>query len=282
MRQRVLTAVVGLGILAVVMLIFNTPGFNAVISALCILAVYELLSAVKCNKPRGLLVLSLTVAAAVPFTGAYIFASVPRFLSALFAVVLLYFIVLLKGFGTLRAEKAALAFFFALIVPVFFCAAVMLRDSFGMAVGGLYLLWALGAAWLTDTGAYFAGIYLGKHKLAPVISPKKTWEGAAGGILAATFCMALVAFLYSLLMYRLGMPIRVDYLRLLLLTPVFSVIGMFGDLAASAVKRQYGVKDFGTMMPGHGGVMDRFDSVLFTMPSVYIAVCNISVVTLLV
>jgi phosphatidate cytidylyltransferase len=92
--------------------------------------------------------------------------------------------------------------------------------------------------------------------------------------------MPLVAFLYSLAMEYAGTPILVNYGLLLLLTPVFTVFGMLGDLAASVIKRQFGVKDFGQIMPGHGGVLDRFDSVLFTLPAVYLVVEYVAVVTL--
>ncbi len=119
-------------------------------------------------------------------------------------------------------------------------------------------------AWITDTCAYFAGRAFGRHKLAPVISPKKTVEGAVGGAVGA----ALLMCVYGLLVGRFtGLAANLPHL--LALGLLCGVVSQLGDLAASAVKREYGLKDYGRIMPGHGGVMDRFDSVLFVAPLVY-------------
>jgi len=152
---------------------------------------------------------------------------------------------------------------------------VYIRDLHGSTQGGFYILVALGAAWLSDTSAYFVGTFFGKRKLAPKVSPKKTIEGTLGGIVISTGLILLIGMIYEA---RLGA--RVDFLALAVLSPVFSVVAMLGDLAASAIKREYGVKDFGTIMPGHGGVLDRFDSVLFTLPAVYVATRYFELITL--
>ena len=130
---------------------------------------------------------------------------------------------------------------------------------------------ALGGAWLSDTGAYFTGRAFGKHKLAPYISPKKTVEGAVGGVIFAEAAMLLLAWLYSLAADALGHPIVVNYAAILIVTPVLSVFSIVGDLSASVIKRQYKVKDYGSIMPGHGGIMDRFDSVLMVAPLIFMA-----------
>ncbi len=121
-------------------------------------------------------------------------------------------------------------------------------------------------AFASDTGAYFIGSAIGRHKLTPKLSPKKSVEGALGGIVTTAVLSAVYAFvcfkIYSL---------DIKYIPVLAAAgAVGSVFGQLGDLAASAVKRQAGIKDYGKLMPGHGGVMDRFDSVLFTLPFVYI------------
>jgi len=129
------------------------------------------------------------------------------------------------------------------------------------------------AAWGCDTGAYFTGITLGRHKLIPALSPKKTVEGTIGGVL---FAMVL-AVSYGAVMTRIS-NIRVandfETFQLLMRYAVIgaggAVFAQFGDLAASAIKRYTKIKDFGHVIPGHGGVMDRFDSVLFTAPAVYL------------
>lgn len=278
MKTRVLSSLVGLVILAVVMVFLDTPLLNATIGLIGILAVLELLGAVGVRKYRGLTALSLVMAVVIPFVRV---GYVRRYVAEIiFVLILAFFVLLLYHSQTMRVEQVAMAFFFSTFVPVFFSCAVYLRDDFGPELGGFYLLVALGAAWLSDTGAYFAGLRFGKRKLAPRVSPKKTVEGSVGGVLVCTLSMLLLAGGYAMVQSLLGVPVTVNYGLLLLLTPVFSVIGMLGDLSASAIKRNFGVKDFGDIMPGHGGILDRFDSVLFTLPSVYVLAHHLPLIRL--
>ncbi len=126
--------------------------------------------------------------------------------------------------------------------------------------GAAWIYFVLAITWIQDTAAYFAGKNLGRHKMAPILSPKKTWEGAAGGllgsILAGTLCVPL-----------LGLPITLAQAALLGL--VGGIAGPLGDLAESMIKRQAGLKDAGNLIPGHGGILDRADSLLFTGPVLY-------------
>ena len=146
-----------------------------------------------------------------------------------------------------------------------------------MSTGGQYLVWIIFiAAWGCDTGAYFAGKTFGrkgKHKLIPTLSPNKTVEGAIGGIVVAS----LLTVLYGAILTRLTSVRAVNEFETFQLLVRYAVIGaggavfaQLGDLAASAIKRYTSIKDFGHIIPGHGGVMDRFDSVLFTAPAVYL------------
>lgn len=111
----------------------------------------------------------------------------------------------------------------------------------------------------TDICAYFSGVFLGKHKLCPVISPKKTWEGAIGGVLGSVILCGVFGLIFC-------KPLLV---HCLIIGFAGSIISMFGDLTASVFKRKMGIKDYGNLIPGHGGILDRFDSVLFTGPIVY-------------
>lgn len=131
--------------------------------------------------------------------------------------------------------------------------------------GKAMLLFALAVVCLTDMMAYFIGMAFGKHKLCPTLSPKKSVEGAAGGLLGGVAAGALVFLLQPWL--KTDFPLWV----FLALSPVCSVLGQIGDLAASAIKREMGIKDFGNIFPGHGGLMDRLDSLLFALPAVYFA-----------
>ena len=163
---------------------------------------------------------------------------------------------------------------------VFFTLAVMLLVPQAMSVivridrmshkdGLFYLIMGLCGAWIADTGAYFTGVAFGKHKLCPEISLKKTIEGFVGGIVTTGIVFAAAFSIYNgefkLLTAALDFAIGA----------VCGVIGTVGDLSASMVKRQIGFKDYGKIMPGHGGLMDRFDSVLFVLPTFYIMVCLI-------
>jgi len=129
----------------------------------------------------------------------------------------------------------------------------------------LWLVWLIFiAAWGCDTGAYFVGRAIGKRKLAPVISPKKTVEGAIGGVvIAASLCV-----LYALILnhFEIWLFDSHYYLWFAAFGAFGAVLGQAGDLSASAVKRKVGIKDYGNIMPGHGGVLDRFDSIIFVAP----------------
>lgn len=124
--------------------------------------------------------------------------------------------------------------------------------------GDAWIYLACTLAWASDTGGYFAGRFLGKRKLYPRVSPKKTWMGSFGGVVAATAGAYLLCWL-------LGAP-SIDPVHLAILAPIVTVIGQMGDLSESLLKRSTGVKDSGSIMPGHGGLLDRVDALLFVVP----------------
>lgn len=136
---------------------------------------------------------------------------------------------------------------------------------------GMFFVWLIFiSAWGCDTGAYFVGIAFGKRKLIPELSPKKTVEGAIGGIVVATLLGLAYGFFVA---SRLAENIKVETISICVLTCFFgSILSQFGDLTASSIKRYTKIKDFGKIMPGHGGVLDRFDSVIFTSPTIYITI----------
>ncbi len=131
---------------------------------------------------------------------------------------------------------------------------------------GIYIVWLIFiSSWVCDTCAYFTGVTLGKHKMAPVLSPKKSIEGAIGGVAGSV----LAGMLFSLLAASQAIPDRSVTWAFAVLGGIGAVISQIGDLAASAIKRNHDIKDYGTCIPGHGGIMDRFDSVIFTAPVIY-------------
>ncbi len=135
---------------------------------------------------------------------------------------------------------------------------------------GEFFVWFIFiSAWACDTGAYFAGVNLGKHKLIPSLSPKKTVEGSIGGILSAALFAGVFALIYTKVNGFYSVKIVV---LSVIIGFIGSIFAQIGDLSASAIKRYTKIKDFGKIMPGHGGILDRFDSVLFTAPVVYLLI----------
>jgi phosphatidate cytidylyltransferase len=130
----------------------------------------------------------------------------------------------------------------------------------GFAGGGFWLLFVMVIVWANDIFAYYTGKLLGTNKLSPVISPNKTYEGAIGGLVGGV----VVAFLYNYY-FSMGM----GFFGIIFVAVILGIIGITGDLAESLIKRATGVKDSGTLIPGHGGVMDRIDSLIFTVPALY-------------
>jgi CDP-diglyceride synthetase len=134
--------------------------------------------------------------------------------------------------------------------------------------GKLTLLFVFICAWLSDIGAYFTGRFFGKHKLIPKVSPKKTVEGAIGGIVSAV----LFSLVYALCLNKFW-QIDVHYLSIAIFAIFASILGQAGDLLASMIKRYCGIKDFGKIMPGHGGLLDRCDSIVLIAPLLYYYIC---------
>ena len=129
-----------------------------------------------------------------------------------------------------------------------------------MKIGKYVVLVPFAVAFTSDAGAYFAGLYLGKHKLSPVISPNKTIEGVIGGLIASVFSMVIYALILQIADFRVSYGLAILYGLL------GSAIGVFGDLCLSVIKRQSGIKDYGNLIPGHGGILDRFDSMMTVAP----------------
>jgi phosphatidate cytidylyltransferase len=129
--------------------------------------------------------------------------------------------------------------------------------------GRFFVLIPFIIAFISDSGAYFGGLYFGRRKLAPAISPKKTVEGAIGGLIASVLGMLLYMFILDI-----AFGFTVNYLAVIVYGAVCAVAGVFGDLCFSVIKRQTGIKDYGNLLPGHGGILDRFDSMIIVAPLV--------------
>ena len=280
MKQRVITAVVLLALLAVVVWQINTPVLVLVIAFLAAVAANEIM---RCAKVENtfIRVVATGYAACVPFFASAkaltpwvseavwgkVIGAVPGVVY-LIALVLVLLLAMLKGYAYTSFEDVAVSVFAGALVPFGFSVFIRLRDMFQIEQFGIYLIfYGLICALATDSGAQLAGMAFGKHKMSPNISPKKTVEGAIGGLIFSLILNAVAIILYN----RLA-DFKMDEFAVTVLLaaclPV-SFLGMMGDLSASVLKRNFGVKDFGKIFPGHGGVMDRFDSSMFTLPVTY-------------
>lgn len=181
----------------------------------------------------------------------------------LIGTLMLMMAVYVLTFPRFRSEQVMAAFFCVIYAPVMLSFIYLTRQ---MQYGG-YVVWLIFiSSWVCDTCAYFTGMLLGKHKMAPVLSPKKTIEGAVGGVAGS----AVAGALFSFLLAEQEISSADAAWAFAAIGGVGAVISQIGDLAASAIKRNHEVKDYGTCIPGHGGIMDRFDSVIFTAPIIYV------------
>lgn len=162
---------------------------------------------------------------------------------------------------TVKLSDASVAFFMAVIIGLLYSFLIPIREG---DVGIYNVLIVFAGTWCADGGAYFIGVRFGKTKLAPKLSPKKTVEGAFGGVLGSVVAMLILSFVISVIM-----KVQINFIGLLLTGLGCAVLGPVADIATSAIKREFGIKDFGNLFPGHGGVLDRFDSILLTAPFVY-------------
>ncbi|MBQ8962049.1 MAG: phosphatidate cytidylyltransferase [Ruminococcus sp.] len=287
MLTRIISGAVGVLILAAVLFFHDTLVLPIAVSVMIGIMLFELLRAVKLEKNIPILIASELCGIAMPLIymnypkplvspklfgiqqitedGTWIFSN-ERITLAAFAVTLaaafVIFLTWLRHHKEIRYEQVFFALAVMVLVPQAMSCIVRIHGS--SDEDGLFLLiMGLCGAWIADTGAYFSGVALGKHKLCPEISPKKTVEGFIGGILTTGIVFA-VAFCVR------GGFSPVTAAVSFITGAVCAVVGTIGDLSASMVKRQIGFKDYGKIMPGHGGMMDRFDSVLFVLPTFYV------------
>ena len=260
MAVRIISACVALPLFLLVIYVFPPICLPVFIAALSVVAVYELLWRSGIVRNRFMAALAYVYAAAIPIGVSFAFESIKTAVfPAMFLFVIAAFAYWLFNQKKITFENLAVTFFAAIIIPLFFSSLVRI---FYMENGKLLILIPFIAAWLTDTGAYFTGVFFGRHKLAPEISPKKTVEGSVGGIITAVLSLAV---------YGAIIGVRTEVLPVLAVCGlVLSVIAQIGDLSMSLVKREHNIKDYGVIFPGHGGILDRFDSVLFTAPATLI------------
>ncbi|WP_040196576.1 phosphatidate cytidylyltransferase [Candidatus Soleaferrea massiliensis] len=276
MKQRIITGIVGIALLSVVLFFYQTIVFDIVIALVSVGAVLEMLDVCKVRDNTPVLVTSLLFAALVPFLRGGFLSPYGSLAPYVFAGVLL--VLMIIQYPKLRFDKLSIAFFSSMLIPYAFSTFLYIRDMI-TEFNLLYLLIILVAAMIQDIFAYFVGKFFGRHKLIPSISPNKTVEGAVGGFVFCVLGTLLTAYIYQQVIFSMGTQFQIHYLWLALIAAVLAVVGVLGDLAASVIKRQNEVKDFGNALPGHGGILDRLDSMLFVAPTMYILIQFIPLVS---
>jgi len=282
MVRRIISAFIAMALAIGVLYIDRKEIILIAIAFISAVVVYEILIATKYIRNRSVTVISLLFVLAVPFVLSYDIRFInTRYVSFIFIIGL--FVVMLFNHKRVNFAEVALVAFVSLCVPFSLSCIVFIYDFVPENYADLAdlsnnphrifcIVYTLTITWISDSGAFFAGTFLGKHKMAPVVSPKKTWEGFAGGLVAAALFGFLLGKGYEwvTILFTGDLTFKVDVLFLAVLAIPCAVLGVLGDLSASILKRECEVKDFGDIMPGHGGVLDRFDSVLFVVPFAYL------------
>lgn len=273
MKQRILVAVVGIPVLLAIFIAAPVWATAVLLVLLCGIGAHELLAAVsgaekarRGTLPASVMALLLT---ALVYTRAMAADSIwPQLLQwLLVASVVAVFVWTIATYDThlgLDFTDLCAVLVAGLAIPWAFSCLLRLRM---LPYGGGMVLIPLVAAFLSDSAALFTGMACGKHKLSPRVSPHKTIEGSVGGLLGGMVGMVLFRIIFYFCTLR---PLSIGWC--IIIGFVGAVMGQLGDLSFSFVKRQYGIKDYGRLLPGHGGVLDRFDSVLFAAPVVWLLV----------
>ena len=270
MIKRILTAVVAIPIVILILWLNNTIVMLAAMTVVSVLAVGEVLLATKYFSNRSIAIVCMAFVAVSPsFLSLDILYPFFPLIAATF--LLLMFLILLSDHEHVKFEEMSLMAFVSFLVPISLSTIVLMHKNFEHGI--FYVVITLLIPWISDAGAYFIGSFFGKHKMAVKISPKKSWEGFFGGFVTAIISSLIVGFGYPWVVELFsGSPagFTVNILLLLFIAVVGTILGVIGDFSASLLKRQCMVKDFGSILPGHGGILDRFDSVLFVAPFCYI------------
>lgn len=259
MKIRLISAAALIPVLLAIVLVAPPAMFAVVCGLLSAIAAYELLVGTGLVKHIRLISYTVVMAFLVPL---WCYAGMEPLwaLLGIYLFVFLLFAELLISHARVRFERLVICIACGLIIPYMFSALVRIM---GMNRGRQLMLIPIVLAFISDSGAYFVGRAWGRHKLSPTISPNKSIEGVAGGVVTAVLAMLLYCLILDL-----AFDAHVNYAYAVTYGIIGSFAGVFGDLCFSAIKRQSGIKDFGKLIPGHGGALDRFDSMILVAPLV--------------
>ena len=283
MKQRIITGALFAIFMIAVAVLSGTLVYPFVFTLFSIIGAIEMLGCIGTRNSLIISVPSLIYAAVCPVI-AYNF----RY-GVMFAITSVYLVIMLTSLvfknEKIKAEDVCTTFTMIAYTTICFSSLIRLRyvttdvgADTGEIIGQFFFLLVFVAAWITDTFAYFTGVFFGKHKLCPKISPKKTIEGSMGGVI---FCVAAF-IIYGMAVAKLNPTLVPNYAGIAVVGLCMSVLSQMGDLLASVIKRTYGIKDYGNLFPGHGGVLDRFDSVLILAPFLLLLIEDAQYISLFV
>ena len=273
MKTRIITATVTIPLLLLLLLVADKLIAAIVWGLLLAVAAYELLFGTGLVREPRLVIYSCVMAVAVTLWSyfgavhAYLILLVMLFLFALFGE-------MMHAHVKVTFDKICMCFVAGFVVPFMLSSLIRILT---MKIGRYVILIPFVVAFGSDAGAYFAGYFFGKHKMAPVLSQHKTVEGAIGGVISAVVCMILYGLVMDLPIKALNFS--VNYLYAAIYGLAGALVGIFGDLCFSVIKRQTGIKDYGNLLPGHGGVLDRFDSMMMVGPLLEVLLLLIPVIS---
>lgn len=266
MIKRTVSGILG-GLLVLTILVFNQSIpilINIFVALICVLTTYEIHTVLGINRIFQIMLPSVLFSAILP-----IFGHSGTWKIAWYIYTLIMFLIIIFARNSLSFKDLAVVYSMTLLISFSLSTIIELRN-WGQSYSNFYVLFALCIPWMADTGAYFSGKLFGRTKLCPEVSPKKTREGAIGGIIFSVIANMIMAFIFEKWLF--SPAANINYINLIVISLVGSMISIVGDLCFSLVKRSYRVKDFGRVIPGHGGILDRFDSVIFVVPFVYFIV----------
>ena len=261
MKVRLITSAVGIVVCVVLMLLgeVNSIVINIALALVTGLMCGELLSAKKLHKEYKISIPCIAFGMLMPLLCTTVLKFLPLYL---FAITL--FTIMIVFHNSVKVDDVLFAFGGTLLLTLSMTSLALVSCSGGYP--SFWIVLSLGVPWLSDSGAYFAGVYLGKRKLCPEISPKKTVEGAIGGLLSGFLGSILIGLVF-LLIYG---DVSINFIPLIIIGLINPIVSIIGDLTFSVIKRACGIKDYGSIMPGHGGMLDRFDSIILCAPLVFI------------
>lgn len=261
MKTRIITSVIAIPLVVLILLIGANYFWvvTLLVSAVTALMTTEILSAKNILKKYSISVPCVLFAFALPLV-----AHTEFIVLIIFAFIVAIFLSLMLNYAKFSFDDLSFAFTGTFLISSGMACLNYLIVTFQFFTAFILTL-ILAVPWMSDAGAYFAGTFFGKHKLCPNISPKKTVEGFFGGVLFCIITSILVGVIFQNLIYT---NMKINYISLLIIGILDSIISVIGDLSFSLIKRHCQIKDYGSIFPGHGGMLDRLDSVIFTAPLV--------------